>query len=120
MGRCLALALDAQHVGEVIEQRLVDRLLLWRAEVGDVVRDLDIAHRGERGQQVEALEDEADLVTAHLGTLAVGELREVYAVDVDGAAGGVGEAAEDVEKSRFAGARRGQRWRRTRRVRLQS
>ena len=79
--------------------RLVDG-----AEVGDVVGDLDVAHGGERGQQVEALEDEADLGAAHFGAFGIGEFGEVDAVDEDGAGGGAGEAAEDVEERGFAGA----------------
>ena len=45
------------------------------------------------------------LRAAHLGALGIGEAGEVDAVDQHGAAGGLGEAAEDVKKRRFAGAR---------------
>ena len=76
-------------------------MFIFIAEVGNLVGDLDVAHGAERGEQVEALKDEADLGAAHLGALGVGELREVYAVDADGAAGGLGEAAQDVERVDF-------------------
>ena len=66
--------------------------------------DLDVAHCAEGGQQIEALEDEADFGTTHLSALAVGELGKVDAVDQDRAAGGVGETAEDVEEGGLARA----------------
>jgi hypothetical protein len=65
------------------------------------MRDLDIAQRGERRQQVEALEDKADARTPHPGALGVREPREVGAVDGHGAGGGVGETAEYVKESRL-------------------
>src|SRR5258708_18378307 len=104
VGAMVETAVDAQHPGEVIEQRLVDLLLLRGSQVGDVVRDLDVAHGGEGGQKVEALEDEADLGAAHPGAFAIGEFGEVYAVDEDGAAGGVGGAPGGGEEGRLAGA----------------
>src|SRR5258706_291247 len=70
------------------------------------VGDFDVAHGGEGGEEVEALEDEADLGAAHFGAFGVGEFGEVGAVDEDRAGGGVGEAAEDVEKGGFSGAGR--------------
>ncbi len=73
-----------------------------RSKVGDVVGDLDVAHGGERGKKIEALEDEADLGAAHFGALGVGEFGEVDAIDEDRAAGGVGEAAEDIEEGGFS------------------
>ena len=66
--------------------------------------DFDVAHGGERGEKIEALEDEADLGAAHFCAFGVGEFGEVGAVDEDGAGGGVGEAAEDVEEGGFSGA----------------
>ena len=75
-------------------------------EVGDVVGDLDVAHCGEGGQEIETLEDEAYLGAAGARSLCVGEGGEVDAVDKDGAGGSSSESAEDVEKCGFAGARR--------------
>ena len=60
VGAVIEAALDAEHVGEVVEERLSRALLVAGAEVGDVVGDLDVAHGGEGRQEVEALEDEAD------------------------------------------------------------
>ena len=74
------------------------------AESGDVVGDFDVAHGGEGRQQIEALEDEAYLGAAHFGAFGVGEFGEVGTVDQHRATGGVGQAAEDVEEGRLAGA----------------
>ena len=94
----------AEELGEVLEEGLVELALGGVAEVGDVVGDLDVAHGGEGGKQVEALEDEADAGAAHFGALGVGELGEVGALDGDGAGGSGGEATEDVEEGGLAGA----------------
>src|SRR5271168_5109561 len=97
-------ALDAKHLGEVGEEWTVELSFGGGAEVGDVVGDLDVAHRGEGGEEVEALEDETDLGAAGAGALSVGEGGEVDAVDENRAGSGSGEPAEDVEESGFAGA----------------
>jgi hypothetical protein len=104
VGAVVETALDAEHLGEVGEKGLVEIFLYGRAELGDVVGDFNVAHRGERWQEVEALEDEADFGATHFGALGVGESGEVHAVDQDGAGGGAGEAAKDVEKGGLAGA----------------
>jgi hypothetical protein len=67
------------------------------------VGDLDVTHCRKGGQQIETLEDEADLGAASAGAFSVGEGGEVNAVDEDGASGGSGESAEDIEECGFAG-----------------
>ena len=67
VGAVVEAALDVEQVGEVVEEDW--SVLEGLAEGGDVVGDLDVAHGGEGGQEVEALEDEADLGAAHLGAL---------------------------------------------------
>ena len=104
VGAVVESALDAEHVGEVIQEGLVEFSPGGRAESGDVVGDFNVAHGREGGEKVEALEDEADLGAAHSGALGVGEFGEVCAVDEDRAGGGVGEAAEDVEEGGLSGA----------------
>src|SRR5216683_8355498 len=89
----------------MVEERPVEFSLCGGSEGGDVVGYFDVAHGGEGGEKVEALEDEADLGAAHFGAFGVGEFGEVGAVDQDRAGGGVGEAAEDVEEGGFSGAR---------------
>jgi hypothetical protein len=97
-------SIDTEHLGEVLQKGAVEFLLVRSAEVGDVMGYFNVAHGGERGQQVEALEDEADLGAAGLGAFCVGEGGEVDAVDQHRAAGGAGETAKDVEEGGFAGA----------------
>src|SRR5271155_3157675 len=104
IGAVIEAALDAEDVGEMVKELAVEGLRAVAAEVGDVVGDLDVAERGERGQQVEALEDEADAGATHFGAVGVGELGEVGAFDGDGSGAGSGEAAENVEEGRLAGA----------------
>ena len=76
---------DAEEAAEVVEEAAVEGLGGAGAEVGDLVSNLDVAHGGEGGEKVEALEDEADLRAAHFGALGVGEAGEVGSVDLDGA-----------------------------------
>ena len=107
VGAMVEAALDAEHFGEVVEERFVQFPFGGCAKGGDVVGDFDVAHGRERGQQIEALEDKADLGAAHFGALGVGEFGEVGAIDEDRAGGGVGETAQDVEEgglSRTGGA----------------
>ena len=66
--------------------------------------DFDVAHGGERRQEVEALEDEAYFGATHFGALGVGEFGKVNAVDEDRAGGSAGKTAEDVEEGGLAGA----------------
>ncbi len=96
---------DAEQIGEVVEQGAIESGLGRGAEVGDVVGDLDVAHGGEGGEQVETLEDEADFGATHLGTLGIGQPGEVDSIDEHRAGGGVGETAEDVKECGFTGAR---------------
>src|SRR5438874_5629763 len=97
-------ALDPEHVGEVVEEGLVEFSFGGGSEAGDVVGAFDVAHGGEGGEMVETLKDESDFGAAHFRTFGVGEFGEVGAVDQDRAGGGIGEAAQDVEESGFSGA----------------
>jgi hypothetical protein len=76
-----------------------------RLSPGDREREQDVLLRGEDRQQVEGLEDEADLVAAQLGQAAVVEAVELDAVEDDGARGRAVEAGEDVHERGLAGAR---------------
>ena len=58
------------------------------------------------GQQVEGLEDEADLLPAQLGQALVVEVRDLDAVDLHGARRGPVEPGEAVHERRLAGAGR--------------
>ena len=73
---------------------------------GERERQDDVLVGGQRGEQVEALEDEADLVAAQLRELLLLEPGDLDAVDADPAAGGLVEAGEDVHERALAGAGR--------------
>ena len=81
------------------------RLRRGPRHAGVLQRQLDVRLRARAGEQVEALEDEADVAVAHLGALVVGERRDVAAGEPVGARRGAIEAAEDVQQRRFSAAR---------------
>jgi hypothetical protein len=76
-----------------------------QAQVAVEHRQLDVLDGPGARQQVEALEDEADLRVADLGPLVAVETRDVDAVQPVGARGRPVEAAQDVHERRLAGAR---------------
>src|SRR3974390_234427 len=111
-GQCYALLLAAAHLRRAVGHALVDAeqagdsgdvcgVVIGRG-TGDVLRDVDVALRRERGQQVELLEDEADFLLAHARALGVGERGEVDAVDGDATGVGVSESTQDIEKGGLA------------------
>jgi hypothetical protein len=69
-------------------------------------RQRDVLGRRQHGQQVEELEDEADVVAPQLRELAVVQAADVDAGDGDLARRGLVEAGEDVHQRRLARARR--------------
>ena len=86
-----ALLLAAGELGRLVPEpvaeadggdELVDPGLVALAP-GDGQRQDDVLGRGQRRQQVERLEDEADLVAAQLREGAVLEARDLDAVDPD-------------------------------------
>ena len=72
-------AVDAEELGEVVEERAVERSFA----AGDFVRDLDVAHGRKRGKEVKALKNKAYLGFAEIGARAVGQWRKIDAVDLD-------------------------------------
>ncbi len=102
VGAVIEAAFDLQQASEFVEQGLVEGL----AGGGDLVGELDVRLCGDRREQIEALEDEADLGPAQAGALRVREARKVFALDQQGAGGRGGKAAEDIEERRFTRAGR--------------
>ncbi len=110
-----ALLLTARELlGEVVSavadghaaQHLFDALLallLGDAQIGE--RQFDVLFDVEFVQEVEALEDEANLTFAHLGTLALFEAADFLSVQPILAAGGVVEQTQDVEQGGLAATR---------------
>ena len=82
------------------------RLALLRCDARVQHGQLDVAPCRQRGQQVELLEDEPDLLVAHHGKLGLGHVRDVGAGETVGARGRGVEAADDVHQRRLARARR--------------
>jgi hypothetical protein len=68
-------------------------------------READVLEDGQLADQVEGLEDEADLAVADAGALVAGEVADVVAVEPVLAAGRRVEEAEDREERRLAAAR---------------
>jgi len=68
--------------------------------------DLDVLGDGELGDQVERLEDEADLLPADARELIVVEALDGAPVELVSPCGRAVEAAEDVHERRLAGAGR--------------
>ena len=57
------------------------------------LRHQDVRSRVQRRQQIEFLKHESDLALAHAGAFAVGECRQIVAVEHDAAAVGMSESA---------------------------
>ena len=101
LGRAMAQAVaQTEHLGDHLEAVRI------KAVAVDVLGNGDVAESVESGQQVEALEDEAHLVTPQLGALGVGHRRQVVAVHQHAPAAGPGQTANHVEQRGFAAARR--------------
>jgi hypothetical protein len=73
---------------------------------GDRQRQEDVLLGGQHRQQVEELEDEADVLAAQQRDAAVGQRADVLAADRHPAARRPVEGGEDVHQRRLAGARR--------------
>ena len=77
-------AANREQIAQMIEEFAVQRLLAAAHGVGK----LDVSHGGERGQQVELLEDEGDAMLSQLGAFGIGERSKVDAVNHHAAGGG--------------------------------
>ena len=87
-----------------MRDQLVEPLPVGLA-AGDRERQDQVLLGGEHRQQVEELEDEAELVAAQLGQRAVVEPGDLDAVELDRAGGRLVEPGEDVHQGRLARAR---------------
>jgi hypothetical protein len=88
-----------------IEQGTRTRLQRRRRGTQKALRQQHVLEHGQARQQVERLEHEADAAIAEIAGAFVIERRHVGAVERIAARGGAIEAAEDIEKCRFAGTR---------------
>src|SRR5262249_26215540 len=69
-----------------------------------VVGDFNVAKCIQRWEQIESLEDEADFALAHAGTLSIGKLCKIRAVNEHAAAGRPSESAKNIKKRRLPAA----------------
>ena len=69
--------IDSQQPGDALDVLAV----VTAMNAGDVARDVDVALRGQRGQQVELLEDESDFLLAYPGACRVRQGSEIDAID---------------------------------------
>ena len=99
-GAVMEAALESEELGDYIEAVRIEAVAM------NILSDGDVASGGERGEKIEALENEADLAAAELGALGVSHGGEVVAIDIDFAARGLREAADDVKERGFAAAGR--------------
>ncbi len=83
-GRWVRRSLEPDRVDQPVEPLAVG------LAAGDRERQHEVLLGGEHRQQVEELEDEAELVAAQLGQLAVVEVGDLLAVEDDGARGRLG------------------------------
>ncbi len=92
----------------VFEPDLADQIvyeLLVRRLPGQLGRQEDVLLGVQHREQIEELEDEADMPPAELRQIVVAEVRDLGAVDRYGARCGPIEAGEDVHERRLARAR---------------
>ena len=75
-------------------------------QVGQLQRQFHVLQRGQHRNQVELLEDEADVLVAPVRDLAVAQLAQVVAQHADLAAGGAVHGGDQVQQRGLAGARR--------------
>ena len=96
-------------LGALGEPDLVEQRERRAARVPDAGRRelrLDVLDGGQRRDQVELLEDEAERAQPQLGELVVAELREVAALEQHLAVARAVERAEQLQQRRLAGAAR--------------
>ena len=92
----VAVLVEAQRTQQVVD---IERVF------GQVRRDLDVFLDGEVRHQIIELEHEAQFAASVFAQVSGLEHREVAAVHHDGAAVGILQAADQVEKGRLARAR---------------
>ena len=90
----------------LVEPKRVQQVVYGQGVCGKMGRDLDVLADGQVGHQVVELEDEPKLVATVLAELLGRQAGQLRAAHVDRAAIGCLQAAHQVQKRRFAAARR--------------
>ena len=103
-GELRRIVMAARAEADFRQQRVGPRARIRRA--GDLERHAHVLPRGERRQQVEELEDEADALAAEPREIVFRHRRDVGAVDDDAPGRRRVEPGEQPEQRRLAAARR--------------
>ena len=103
-GELVGQVVEAVVEADELEQAAGARFDFLAREAFEVEREGHVLDAGERGEEVEELEDEADFVAAEAGEVVIGERGDGLAVDADFAGGGAVEAADQVEEGGLSGA----------------
>ncbi len=77
------------------------RIDLRARRAGQLQREGDIGRHGARGEQVEVLEDHADLPAQHAQALGI-ECGDILAIDQQAAAGGLLQSIDQADQGGFA------------------
>ena len=100
IGSMIKFVLDTEHLDDRLEAVRIEPVTL------DVLGDGDVVSRRQGGQQIEALEDEPDRVPPKARAVCVRHLVEIIAIYQHVAAGGTGQAAQNVEQGGLPAAGR--------------
>src|SRR6185369_11281218 len=92
---------NAKHLRDMVEQFFIQAVL-----AGNLARNFNVSLSGKSQQQVEFLEDKANLLLAHFRSLRVRKPGKIRAVNGHPAGGRMREPPENIEESRFAAAGR--------------
>src|SRR5579859_5161207 len=92
-------AFEAEHLCDNVEAMGIEAVAM------NILSDGDIALGGQRGEEIKALKDEADLAAAELGALGVAHFGQIVAVNKHSAFRSLCQPADDVEQRRLAAAR---------------
>src|SRR5262245_3945207 len=105
------MVIDARTEADRFERGLRQLMALRSFDpAGIKERELDVLERGRSRQEIEPLEDEADLLVPYLGELALRELGHVATVETIGPGGRSVQASKEMHEGRLPRARRsGQR-----------
>src|SRR5690606_24217044 len=76
------LVLETIAEPDFLQQFTRARAALFRRDAAEQHRELDILERAQVGEQIEALEDEADAAVADLGQLVARHARDVVPADL--------------------------------------
>jgi hypothetical protein len=106
LGRIMMRPIGKPHAVQEFERSIPDLPSGSRARFrGQFQGDLDILECGERGEQVEGLEDEADIPGSKPCAVFLGKTGELRLSDLDRPAGGLVESGHDPEQGGLAGSR---------------